>query len=91
VRATGGLVDTVRQYDEARGEGTGFLFNDLTGNALYNVIGWALSTWYDRRAHVTKMQLEGMAQNFSWDRSAEQYEQVYRAAYQRRRGHPFPG
>jgi len=41
VRATGGLADTVAQYNEARGSGTGFVFNDLTPTALYNVIGWA--------------------------------------------------
>jgi starch synthase len=89
VRATGGLADTVRPYDEARGEGTGFVFNDLTPGALYNVIGWALSTWYDRPAHVARMREIAMTQDFSWDRSAAEYERVYHAAYHRRRGHPF--
>jgi len=89
VRATGGLVDTVRQYEESRGEGTGFLFHDLTPSALYNVIGWAVSTWFDRPAHIDKMRVEAMAENNSWDHSAEQYERLYLKAYERRRGHPF--
>ena len=51
VRATGGLVDTVQNYDEATGDGTGFIFHDLNPDALANTIGWALSTWFDRPAH----------------------------------------
>jgi starch synthase len=89
VRATGGLADTVAQYDETTASGTGFVFNDLTPSALYNVIGWALSTWHDRPAHIRKMQTEAMSQDFSWDRSAEAYERIYHSAYARRRGHAF--
>ena len=50
VRATGGLVDTVENYDEATGGGTGFVFNDLTVDALANTVGWAVSTFHDRPA-----------------------------------------
>ena len=50
VRATGGLVDTVRSYDERTGERDRLLFDDLTPDALANTIGWAISTWYDRPA-----------------------------------------
>src|SRR6266545_3569649 len=84
-------ADTVVQYDERTGTGSGFMFHDLTPDALYNVIGWALSTWHDRPHHIEKMRVEAMNQDFSWDRSAEAYERLYRAAYARRRGHPFPG
>ncbi len=91
VRATGGLVDTVRSYDEATGEGTGFVFSDLAPDALASTIGWALSTWYDRPEHVKAMRLLAMEQDFSWDRAAASYERLYLEAYQRRRGHAFPG
>jgi starch synthase len=91
VRATGGLVDTVQNYDEAGGAGTGFLFQDLTPEAVANVLGWALSTWHDRRHHVLGMRERAMAQDFSWDRSASAYEALYREAWRRRRGVPFPG
>ena len=48
VRETGGLVDTVESYDERAGTGTGFRFKDPTADALYNTIGWAVSTYFDR-------------------------------------------
>ncbi|MBI5070367.1 MAG: glycogen synthase GlgA [Deltaproteobacteria bacterium] len=91
VRATGGLVDTVEGYREASGEGTGFLFSDLTPDALANTLGWAASTWYDRPGHVDAMRRRAMAQDFSWARAAEAYERLYLEAYRRRRGHAFAG
>jgi starch synthase len=91
VRATGGLVDTVQNYEEPTGGGTGFMFNDLTAEALANTVGWALSTYYDRPKHVTAMRKRAMAQDFSWERAAADYEQLYREAYARRRKHPFGG
>jgi starch synthase len=91
VRATGGLVDTVQSYVEATGGGTGFVFADLSPEALANTIGWAISTWFDRPAHVAAMRRRGMAQDFSWDRAAEAYERLYLDAYRRRRGHDFRG
>jgi len=91
VRATGGLVDTVRQYDERTGEGTGFLFDDLTADALANTVGWAISTWHDRPKHVAAMRRRGMAQDFSWDGAAAEYEAAYRRAYRMRRGVEFGG
>jgi starch synthase len=89
VRSTGGLVDTVQNYDESTGGGTGFMFGDLSSESLANTIGWALSTFYDRKAHVTAMRKRAMAQDFSWDRAAAAYEQLYLEAYRRRRKHPF--
>jgi len=91
VRATGGLVDTVQQYDERTGEGTGFLFGDLTPNALANTVGWAVSTWFDRPEHVAAMRARGMARDFSWEGAAAEYERAYLRAYRMRRGHEFEG
>jgi starch synthase len=91
VRATGGLVDTVQKYDEATGDGTGFVFSDLSPDALSSTIGWAVSTWFDRRHHVEAMRRRAMEQDFSWDRAAAAYERLYLHAYQSRRGHPFRG
>jgi starch synthase len=87
VRSTGGLVDTVRNYVEATGEGTGFHFQDLTPDALANTVGWALSTYFDRPGHLQAMRLRAMAEDFSWDTAAEAYERLYLDAYRRRRGH----
>ncbi|MCK5807936.1 glycogen synthase GlgA [bacterium] len=79
VRATGGLDDTIEQYTEKNGKGTGFKFDDLTPNALYDTIGWAVSTWYDRKKHITSMKNRAIGQDFSWEASAREYEELYRS------------
>ena len=66
---TGGLVDTVANYDETTGEGTGFMFGDLHPESLANTIGWAVSTWYDRPGHIDAMRRRAMTQDFSWERT----------------------
>ena len=83
VRATGGLCDTVENYDEATGSGTGFMFNDLTRGALYDTIGWACATYYDRRKHIKNMQKSAMGKDFSWNKSAKEYEREYEFVLQR--------
>ena len=77
VRRTGGLTDTVEQYNEYTGEGTGFLFDDLTPETIYYTVGWAVSTWYDRPEHIVKMRREGMSRRFSWEESAHRYRELY--------------
>jgi starch synthase len=90
VRATGGLVDTVDNYDESTGGGTGFVFKDLTHSALYNTIGWACSTYYDRPEHIKKMRLAAMGKNFSWEKAAGEYERLYAAIVPSRRNAVAP-
>ncbi len=80
VRATGGLADTVEQYDEKAGTGTGFKFNVLSPTAVYDTIGWAVSTWYDRPTHIAAMRQAAMAKDFSWDESAKAYVSLYERA-----------
>ena len=77
VRATGGLIDTVRQYVEGAGEGTGFVFEYPTQDAFYYAIGWACSTYYDRPKEFLQLQKNGMQGNYSWDASAAKYESIY--------------
>ncbi len=89
VRATGGLADTVRSYEEAAGRGTGFSFHDLTPGALFDTVGWAVATWYDRPHQIAAMRREAMAEDFSWQHAAREYEEVYLRAYQKRRGHAY--
>jgi len=89
VRRTGGLADTVENYDERSVGGTGFCFDNLSVDALKNTIGWALSTYHDRPEHYRALQTRGMQQDFSWQRAAEAYEHLYVEAYRRRRGHDF--
>ncbi len=85
VRATGGLDDTVINYNEATGTGTGFKFILPTAQALFDTMGWAVSTWFDRPQHIAKLRQQAMAQNFSWENSATQYVQTYQHAIQVKR------
>ena len=84
VRATGGLKDTVQNYDEPGEAGTGFVFNDFTASALLGAIRWALSLYPDRR-RWRNLQLRGMAQDFSWEKSARAYQSLYQQAIAFRR------
>jgi len=80
VRATGGLEDTVQQYDEVTGTGTGFKFWEPSAHAVYHTVGWAVSTYYDRRHHLQELVRNAMGQNFSWKRSAQRYLEAYSQA-----------
>jgi starch synthase len=84
VRATGGLEDTVENYNQSTGEGTGFKFLDPTPQALHDTIGWAISTWFDRPHHIAQIRRAAMVQDFSWEKSVHQYEVVYRSAIRNR-------
>jgi starch synthase len=85
VRAIGGLDDTVHNYDQNSGTGTGFKFRDATPAALYYTVGWAVSTWFDRPQHIKQLQQQAMAQEFLWSDAAKQYELVYEHAMKNRR------
>jgi len=85
VRDTGGLADTVEQYDEITGAGTGFKFRELSPRAIYYTVGWAVSTWYDRPHHIDAMRRHGMARRFSWEESARGYVSVYERAIANRK------
>jgi starch synthase len=82
VRNTGGLADTVENFNQDTGAGTGFMFDDLTPQAIYNTVGWAVWAYYNRRDAVEAMRLRGMRQNFSWEKSAEEYAAMYQEALQ---------
>lgn len=85
VRKTGGLADTVVNYDESTGVGTGFVLHDLYPRSLYDTMGWALSTWYERKHHIDRMRVAAMAEDFSWTRSASRYMELYAQAVSQRR------
>jgi starch synthase len=76
VHATGGLDDTVAEWDAATGTGTGFKFTPYTPAAFCAALERALAT----RAHPaawTRVVANGMAQDFSWDRAAVEYVRLY--------------
>lgn len=80
VRKTGGLADTVENYNQETGDGTGFVFEQLTPRAIYDTCGWAVWAYYNKKDHIKKMQLTGMKKTFGWDEAAEKYLEVYNEA-----------
>jgi starch synthase len=79
VRATGGLADTVEPYDAASGAGTGFRFDHADGTGLVWALDNALAVWTDGKAW-TRLMKNGMARDFSWERSARAYVDQYQRA-----------
>lgn len=86
VHAVGGLDDTVESFDELTGAGTGFKLYYLDAAALFDTVGWAVHTWYNRKDAFAAMVRRGMTQRYSWEGSAEKYEALYHEAVRRRTG-----
>ena len=84
VRATGGLADTVRNFDAASGAGTGFTFDEYSPQALLGTLRWALGVFMDRTWQ--RIQQAGMRQDHSWAASARRYVEVYERAMASRVG-----
>ena len=77
VRATGGLDDTVHEFDPASGTGTGFKFQPYTGGAFLEKIREALY-FYDRPETWQHIQRNGMLVDNSWSAAARRYIELYR-------------
>ncbi len=85
VRKTGGLNDTVLDWHENKfaGEenGTGFTFNDYTGNALYSAVIRAVDTFHEKNVWK-RIQRNGMEKIYSWKNAAKSYIDLYHKANQ---------
>ena len=76
VRATGGLDDTVQQFNPADGSGNGFKFGPYQAGALLEKIREALY-FYGRPEHWQKIQHNGMLVDNSWEAAAARYLELY--------------
>ncbi len=83
VRKTGGLSDTVSDYNPKTGQGTGFLFEEYSASALIKCLRRALDVYGDTNTWKRLMR-NGMKQDFSWERSAKEYVNVYRKAMRKK-------
>ena len=80
VRKTGGLADSVEGFDGRNLDvATGFTFDEASPHALASAVLSAQRVFFHREIW-RRIVRNGMAQDFSWDRSAEKYEAVYRRA-----------
>ncbi len=78
VRETGGLADTIRPYNQYTGEGNGFSFTNYNAHEMMAVIEHALWVYSDRN-RWTQLVKNVMEKDFSWNRSAKKYLQLYEA------------
>ena len=72
VRATGGLKDTVAEFDPQHGTGNGFMFNDYRADAMVDAMARARRLFADRAAWRRLMD-NCFAADFSWTVSAHHY------------------
>jgi len=88
VRKTGGLADTVKDWDEQNHygfkDGNGFSFYDYSGYALFKSVERAVNVFKQKNIW-RKIQTNGMKLDFSWARSAEKYIELYKLAKEMRK------
>ncbi|MBI5968882.1 MAG: glycogen synthase GlgA [Deltaproteobacteria bacterium] len=83
VRATGGLDDTIQDFNPLNEEGNGFKFTDYSASCLLETIKRALQVYRDR-ALWEKLMIRGMAADFSWEQSARAYLGVYQDTWKKK-------
>jgi len=84
VRATGGLADTIREFNPVTGEGNGFSFKDYRADEMLQALQRALDV-YRSPAVWRRLMLNCMQADFSWESSAREYSRLYERACQKRR------
>jgi starch synthase len=83
VRATGGLDDTIEPFDPKTGTGNGFKFAEVTADALRRTVREAVAL-HKRPEAWRRLIQNAMACDFSWNRSAKEYETLYEEIARRR-------
>jgi starch synthase len=79
VRATGGLDDTIQEFNPASGKGTGFKFKQYDAIKLLKTIKNALTLYHDKGTWE-KLTRNAMEADFSWKTSAKKYVELYQKA-----------
>ena len=83
VRATGGLDDTIEEWNPEQGSGTGFKFRGRSAEALMTEIERALTAFAGQNGWQ-RLMLNGMERNYSWEQPAREYVAAYEEAVRRR-------
>lgn len=82
VRRTGGLADTIFDYNLHARTGNGFVFDDYSGEALEEAINRALEIWH-HKDRWWELMLRAMAMSYSWEIPAKKYVKIYHSALNR--------
>ncbi len=81
VRETGGLKDTVANYNADDNTGTGFSFSTYNAHHMLDTIRYAEKIFYDKKEAWLELVERGMRSDFSWNASARKYEALYEELY----------
>ncbi len=84
VRTTGGLNDTVHDFDLASGAGNGFKFDEYSVDALFEKVKTACELYRSERPNWNKMVINGIGEDHSWKGSAREYVKLYKKAIKER-------
>ena len=78
VRETGGLADTVINYNSKNGTGNGFAFKKYDSKEFIKTVKQAVKVYNDDKKSWEKIMKVGMKSNFSWLNSAKNYVNLYK-------------
>jgi len=78
VRNTGGLKDSIREFNLKTGKGNGFKFSDYKSEAFLASVQRAIKQFHNTEGWK-KLRVNAMKEDFSWDRSAKSYLKLYRS------------
>ncbi|MBQ7330497.1 MAG: glycogen synthase [Oscillospiraceae bacterium] len=78
VHATGGLRDTVPPCTEDGQDGLGFTFQSYNGDDFLAAVKRAIHLYSKNRKAFSQLQYRDMTQDFSWDKPAEKYMNLFR-------------
>ena len=82
VRATGGLADTIENFEPATQKGNGFIFENYTSDALHAAMLRAVKTFKQEKLWKA-LGKNSMESDFSWNASAKKYGQLYETVKRR--------
>ncbi len=88
VRATGGLADTIIDFDVRTNRGNGFSFREYNETALVKCVEHAFSIYQNKQMWNILIQ-NGMSCNFSWETAAVKYVDVYKKSIEKVKGYLY--
>ncbi len=77
VRSTGGLKDTVHDFNPKTKKGNGFVFKKVTTTDMLSALKRAVETYKDKKTW-SLLQANGLKCDFSWEASAKKYKELYK-------------
>jgi starch synthase len=83
-RRTGGLADSIIDLDESPAEGTGILFDQLTGHDILKAVQRSLQWWEQGEETLLSIRKRAMRWDSSWQNSATLYRNIYQTTKRRK-------